>query len=230
MRTGLVLPASRHRMGTLRGVVEGEKWRPRSMPSPLEQARADWRNPHTGEMRFRNLSNMICGYVLAWGLFGMAALALNKSILTVSDPMTPREVAAYGAGTFLASSIALCVLARPSVALRQGILTVRNPLRTYTCDFNAVESLTGGFWGFPKLVVAGRVIHLMGMEESNLQLMRGGSEDMAVLRAEIADRDLSQDLPEPKQAGLHSRWALLDRGMVMLLVAWTLYAISFWAL
>jgi hypothetical protein len=176
-------------------------------------------------MCFRNFSNMLWGYVLAWGLFGMAALFLNRSILTESDPMAPGEFVAYAAGTFLASMGALCVLARPFVSLSRGTLTVRNPLRIYTCDFAAVESLTNGFWGFPQLVVAGRGILLMGMEESNLQLMRGGSDDMAVLQAEIADRN-PDDLHAG--AGLHARWALLDRGLVLLMVAWGLYALGFY--
>jgi hypothetical protein len=213
-------------LGTLRTVVEeGEKWRPRSLPSPLEEARANWRDPRTGEMRFRNFSNMLWGYVLAWGLFGMAALFLNRSILTDSDPMAPSEVVAYAAGIFLASTGALCVLARPFVTLRGETLTVRNPLRVYRCDFAAVGSLTSGFWGFPKLVVAGRGIRVIGMEETNLQLMRGGSDDMAVLQAEIADRN-----PDHPHAGtgLHARWALLDRGLVLLLLAWALYALSFY--
>ena len=78
----------------------------------------------------------------------MAALFLNRSILTDSGPMTPGEVAAYAAGTFLASMGALCLLARPFVTLGGGTLTVRNPLRI-TGDFAAVESLASGFWGFP---------------------------------------------------------------------------------
>ena len=176
-------------------------------------------------MHFRNLANMLWGYVLAWGLFGVAALLLNKSILTDSDPMTPSEGAAYGSGIFLASAGSLCLLARPSVTLRQGILTVRNPFRTYTCDLSAVKSLTSGFWGFPKLVVDGRTIRVMGMEESNLQQMSGGSDDMAVLQAEIADQELGQ--AHPGGDVLRSRWALLDRGLCVLLAAWSTYAISF---
>ena len=67
----------------------------------------------------------------------------------------------------------------------------------------------------------------MGMEETNLQLMRGGSDDMAVLQAEITDRNPDQLHPG---AGLHARWALLDRGLVLLLLAWALYALSFYVL
>ena len=181
-------------------------------------------------MRFRNLANMFCGYALAWGLFGMAALILNKSILTDSDPMTPGEVVAYAVGTFVVSTGALCVLARPSVTLdSHETLTVRNPLRVYRCDFAAVESLTSGFWGFPKLTVAGRAIRIMGMEESNLQLMSGGSDDMAVLRAELADRQ-GGDIRAVGREACRSRWALLDRGLVLLWGAWALYAISFFVL
>jgi hypothetical protein len=65
----------------------------------------------------------------------------------------------------------------------------------------------------------------MGMEESNLQLMRGGSDDMAVLQAEIGVTN-----PDHRPAGgrLHVRWALLDRGLVLLIGAWALYALSFY--
>jgi hypothetical protein len=92
---------------------------------------------------------MFWGYVIAWGLFGMAALLLNKSIRTGSDPMAPREAAAYGAGLFLASIAAFCVLGRPFVTLASGVLTVRNPLRAYAVELAAVESLDSGLAGFP---------------------------------------------------------------------------------
>lgn len=172
-------------------------------------------------MRFRNLSNMFWGYALAWGLFGMAALLLNKSILTDPDPMTPREVAAYGAGTFLASIAALCVLARPFVTLTSGVLTVRNPLRTYAVELAAVESLESGLAGFPKLTVAGRVIRIFGMEESGLQKMAGGSDDMAVLQAEIADAG-----GPSRREGVQPGWGLLDKSSTLLLLAWSLYLVS----
>lgn len=206
-------------------MVEGEKWRPRSGPSPLEQARADYRDPVTGEMRFRNLSNMFWGYVSAWGTFAQATLCLNRSILTNPDPMTGHEVVAYGSGTFIVSVAALCVLARPSVKLLSGRLTVRNPLRAYSFDLAAVESLESGLMGFPKLIVAGRTVRVVGMEETTLQLMRGGSDDMAVLQAEIGDSsfgELSTGV-EP----VRSSWAPLDRGLALLLTAWLLYVVSF---
>lgn len=145
-----------------------EKWRPRSLPSPLEQARLDRLNPRTGELRLRNGSNMFWGHALAWGLVGAAALGLNKSILTDSDPMTPAEVLAYATGIFLASVTALCVLGRPYVTVGEGTALVRNPMRTYRFQLADVESLNSGFCGFPRLIVAGRGIRVMGLEESTL--------------------------------------------------------------
>lgn len=207
--------------GYSRVVTEGEKWRPRSGPTPLEQARASYRDPQTGRMRFRNLSNMFWGYVLAWGLFGMAALLLNKSILTDADPMTPREAATYGVGLFLASLAAFGLLARPFVILASGVLTVRNPLRVYAVELAAVESLESGLAGFPKLTVAGRAIRIFGMEESGLQKMAGGSDDMAVLQAEIRDAQRSSG-----RGAVQTRWAVLDKGSILLLMAWSGYAIS----
>jgi hypothetical protein len=173
-------------------------------------------------MRLRKLSNMFWGYVVAWGLFGMAALLLNKSILTGPDPMAPREAATYGAGLFLASIAAFCVLARPFVTLASGVLIVRNPLRSYAVELAAVESLDSGLAGFPKLTVAGRAIRMFGMEESGLQKMAGGSDDMAVLQAEIADAGDASGREEPLQV----RWALLDKSLSLLLIAWSLYLVS----
>jgi hypothetical protein len=172
-------------------------------------------------MRFRNFSNMVWGYVVAWGLFGMAALLLNKSILTDPDPMTPREAAACAAGLFAVSVAALGVLARPSVTLTAGVLTVRNPLRSYSVELGAVDSLRSGLAGFPKLTVAGRTIRLFGMEETGLQKMAGGSDDMAVLQAEIEDSGRVSDTD-----GVQEQWAPLDKGLGLLLLAWSLYVAS----
>lgn len=172
-------------------------------------------------MRFRNLSNMVWGYVVAWGLFGMAALLLNKSTLTDPDPMTPRAAAAYGVGLFVVSIAALGVLARPSVTLRSGVLTVRNPMRAHSVELAAVESLQSGLVGFPKLTVAGRTIRLIGMEESGLAKMAGGSDDMAVLKAEIAEAGA----PTGTET-VQKRWVPFDKGLCLLLLAWSLYLAS----
>ena len=92
---------------------EGEKWRPKSHPSPLEHARQFMTDPQTGEMLFRNRSNMFWGYVAAWGLFGMSALLLNKSILPDPDPMSEREGVGAAAVVFMASVPAACILCVP---------------------------------------------------------------------------------------------------------------------
>ena len=141
---------ARHKVA---GVSDDEKWRPRTLPSAIVQGRLDRLNPQTGELQFRNGSNLFWGYVLAWGLFALAAALLNKSSLSDSDPMSPTEVVEYAAATFLASTGALIVLARPYVTLSHDVLTVRNPLRTYRLAAKAVESLTSGVWGFPRLRV-----------------------------------------------------------------------------
>lgn len=202
-----------------------EKWRPRSLPSPLEQARLDRLNPRTGELRLRNGSNMFWGHALAWGLVGAAALGLNKSILTDSDPMTPAEVLAYATGIFLASVTALCVLGRPYVTVGEGTALVRNPMRTYRFQLADVESLNSGFWGFPRLIVAGRGIRVMGLEESTLDHLAGGSDDMAVLHTELGKQPSRHE--NQSAAGICARWAIMDRGLALLLAGWGAYALSF---
>ena len=182
------------------------------------------RDPETGEMRFRNGSNMFWGYAVAWGLFGMSALLLNKSILTDPDPMTGPEVAQFAAGMFSASVAVLCVFARPYVTLRNGRVTVRNPLRIYRFALSQVQSVEDGFSGFPKLVVAGRTIRVMGMEQTGLDQMSGGSEDMVVFQAERADARVSTG-DDGAEVGV--RWSLMDRGLALLLAAWAMYAASF---
>ncbi len=166
---------------------------------------------------------MFCGHVLAWGLVGAAALGLNKSILTDSDPMTPAEVLAYATGIFLVSVTALCVLGRPYVTVREGTALVRNPLRTYRVQLADVESLKSGFWGFPQLIVAGRGIRVMGLEETTLDYLAGGSDDMAVLHTELG----KQPSKTPSTQGIRARWAIMDRGLALLLAAWAAYALSF---
>lgn len=207
-------------------MTEGEKWRPKSHPSPLEHARQFMTDPRTGEMRFRNRSNMFWGYVLAWGLFTFSALWLNQSILTDSDPMTGREVLGYAATMFIASLASACVLGRPYLTLRDGLVTVRNPLRIYTLRLIDVESVVSGFLGFPKLSAAGRTIRVMGMEESGLDQLGGGSDDMAVLQMELEARVPEND--QEQAAGVVARWALMDLGLALLLTAWAVYAVSFY--
>jgi hypothetical protein len=63
---------------------------------------------------------------------------------------------------------------------------------------------------------------MFGMEESGLQKMAGGSDDMAVLQAEIADAGDASGREEPLQV----RWALLDKSLSLLLIAWSLYLVS----
>lgn len=185
------------------------------------------RDPQTGEMRFRNGSNMFWGYILAWGLFGMSALWLNKSILTDPDPMTGPEVAQYAAGMFFASVTALCVLGRPYLTLRDGGVTVRNPMRIYRFALSRVQSVENGFCGFPKLVVAGRTIRAMGMEQTGLDQISGGSDDMVVFQAELADASVNTG---DAGAVVSLRWSLMDLGLALLLAAWAIYAASFFIL
>lgn len=183
------------------------------------------RDPETGEMRFRNRSNTVWGYIAAWALFVLPALLLNKSILTDPDPMSGPEVARYAAAMFMASTAALCVLGRPYVTLREGLVTVRNPLRVYRFALSHVESVEDGFFGFPKLVACGRTIRVMGMEQSGFDQLEGGSDDMVVFKAELADRDRTN--VDPTEAGLLMRWSPMDRGLALLLAAWAVYAASF---
>lgn len=157
-------------------VSEGGKWRPRTAPSGLQQARQNRVSPETGQMELRNLSNAFFGHVLAWGLLIMACVLLNRGIrLEGSDPMTVREVAGIAGALFAASVLALVILARAFVRIhpRTGMAFVRNPARTYEFHLASVGSLTSSVWGFPKLVVAGAAIRLMGMEESTRQHMQG---------------------------------------------------------
>lgn len=172
-------------------------------------------------MRFRNRSNMFWGYVAAWGLFGMSALLLNKSILSVPDPMTGREVLEYAAAMFTASIAAACVLGRPYLTLHDGLVTIRNPLRIYRLRLLDVESVVSGFWGFPKLSAADRTIRVMGMEESGL----GRSDDMSVLQMELEAQRLEGG--QGHSAGVVAHWAPMDLGLGLLLAAWAAYALSF---
>ena len=68
----------------------------------------------------------------------------------------------------------------------------------------------------------------MGMEQSELDQMGGGSDDMVVFRAELAD-SIHGDI-EPSEAGVRVRWSPLDRGLALLVAAWGAYAASFFVL
>lgn len=107
-------------------------------------------------------------------------------------------------------------------------MTVRKALRVYVFSLSQVESVADGFWGFPKLSVAGRTIRVMGMEQNGMDQIGGGSDDMVVSRAEPAD-SVHADF-DPSRAGVRVRWSPIDRGLALLLAAWGAYAASFFVL
>lgn len=199
------------------------RWQPRRSPSALELARAARTSP-SGAVRLRNDANAMWSTVFAWGLLAMAALLLNRSILTDPDPMRPVEVAQYAAAICVASVGSLVTLGRSRVVVLDGLLAVRNPLRTYRTPLETVTSVEHGLLGFPVLTAAGRRVRLVGLEETLSDRWGGGSEDVRILRQLVVEAAVEG--PAAGVAAMTTSWTVPDRPVLLLLFGWAVYAVA----
>lgn len=206
-----------------------EPWKPQTSDLVLDarEARTD---PQTGVVRLQNGSNLFFGSFLAWGIFSLGALLLNKSSFGGPDPMTHAEVAVIAICLVTASVLAHVVLARPFVTIRHDRARIRNPVRIYDFYLDEVDSSKDGAFGFLTLTISTDKVRVVGLEESLSQKMAGGSIDRAVLQAAIythlkAAPGFSDEYRETP--GYSKRWAFFDRGLILLLAAWLLYGLSF---
>jgi hypothetical protein len=142
--------------------------------------------------------------------------------------MSVSEVFVVGAALFCTSVFSLMILARPFVTLHDCEAEIRNPIRVYRVPLRGVAGVGDGFLGFPKLTLGAdsRRIYLMGMEESFATKLAGGSMDIAVLEAEVNTcSGAAARGGEPTQ--LQADRVLVDRWLLLLLAAWTIYVASF---
>ena len=154
----------------------------------------------------------------------MAAVANNQSGMKGIDALTPWESVGIAAALFAVSVLALVVLGRSHVTLRDGTLSVRNPLRKYELALAAARSLEPGFLGFPSLHVRNsQTIRVMGLGESTKDTMAGGAEDALILRAVIGES--SHDSRTDCDPHVRKSWAVLDGSLALLLVGWLAYAL-----
>ena len=200
-------------------------WRPDSGPSPMDLAIAA-RTDDEGRIRLRSDANHFWGCLSAWMLLGLAAIANNASGLTGEDALSPIEAAAVAVALFAASVGALIVLGRSHAVVADKHLEVRNPLRTYEVPVVSVRSLEPGLVGFPALLLeGGSIIHVWGLGGNLRDELEGGSEDAAILKALIARANGHEFLTS--RPTVRTRWSVFDRSLIVLVVAWGLYACSF---
>lgn len=205
-------------------MADSAGWKPKKHPSSLQLAR-NARTLPSGVLRLRNDSNAFWSQIFAWGLLAMAALLLNRSIVTDTDPMAPTEVVAYAVPLCGASVLAVVILGRTQVLIHEERLEIRNPVRRYRADLSAVTGVEPGALGFPTLGVAGHQVRLMGLEESPIDRMSGGSEELKILRDVLdTSKQAAQSAPnQPLDVGLNP----LDRPLVLILAGWAIYGLSF---
>jgi hypothetical protein len=172
----------------------------------------------------RNRSNLISGWILAFGLLA-GAVAL--------DPLAvyARPVDGQGLDRFwltataimcAVSCVAYLLFAKPALLVEPSRLVIVNPFRTWTVPLSKIEKIDTSL-PYPRVRAQGRGIFVAAMEESNLDLLRGGSGRVSDLAA-VAEEQRSA--PSAATARVQHRWIILDRALVVLLACWGSYAVA----
>jgi hypothetical protein len=176
-------------------------------------------------VKVRNGSNWLSGRVLGWGLLG-AAIAL--------DPLAVyrRPVDGQGLDTFwliatgvmaAVGCLAYLVFGRPVLLVEESRLVIVNPFRVWTVPLGSVDSVDET-WPYPRVRAQGRRIFVAALEESNLDLLRGGSGRVTDLVATAADHTVDSVPAPPEQ--LSYRWSFTDRTLKVLLACWVSYVLA----
>lgn len=139
----------------------------------------------------------------------------------------------YLSGFAAASFASLLFLGRPYVKLEGEMLTVRNPIYIHAIPRAEIVGVKAGGFGFGSLVTRGGDIRVMGLEETAMESVRGGSEDQAILNRWIKTgltgfRQIDDNSPTYRKTPTQtSRLAPFDWPLALLLVGWILHLIRF---
>ncbi|WP_409483044.1 hypothetical protein [Arsenicicoccus dermatophilus] len=154
-----------------------------------------------------------------------SALMLNRGALTDVDPMTGQEVFGTASALFLCSISLYRILCDTWVEVRTGWVDVRNPVHRYSIPVSQVVEIQWKQQHWPRLLIAsGRKIKLLGVQQSTMDLMAGGSGEMKNLL-----RTLEEVAAEGCSTEGHASRGIsrMTWGLGSLLFAWALYGISF---
>ncbi|MFC7597544.1 hypothetical protein ACFQU3_19670 [Terrabacter sp. GCM10028922] len=208
-------------------------WKPRGAEEPVAMARRNRIHNAAGVVRLYNMSNRFWGTVSTVLFLSVAAVLLNRATaLSGPDPLSPTGAVLVAACLFILSTCSFLCLARPHVDLLGQVATVRNPMKVYVVSLAHVREVSEGPLGYPRLQGSDRLVTVAGLQEPGRARMESGSEDIRVLKAEIeawrACSDIGpgrhQELPD--RLVISERWALVDRGLLILLSGWGLYIVS----
>lgn len=131
----------------------------------------------------RNRTNWISGWVLALGV--------PAFVIGVADPLATHSAAADGTGwtplmltvTAVAAVVSMAgyvIFARPMIVLGATHVRVRNPLSDRVFARGDITDAKRG-WMYPRVVVDGRPIRLMALEQSTWQSMQGAPAQRGIV-------------------------------------------------
>jgi hypothetical protein len=193
-----------------------EGWRPRQTPEVI------YGDPE----RYRNITNFLCGHVVAFALLGVAWLWFGPGSLKGADASTPWELARDSWFLCALSVGSNLLLARPwvSVGRTTGQVIVRNPMHEITVPGNMVSGLSGADRAYPVLTLrGGRRIRLLGIQQSTLMIMRGGSEELARMREHLQAL-ASSSSEAPSATAYAERFAPVSVSASLLILGWVAWA------
>jgi hypothetical protein len=179
---------------------------------------------------YRNRANWISGWLLALSLLMMTTIVTDP-LNVARSPANDMGFGWFGFSVIVIGIAAAAVLFRlfaiPAVWGDGSVLTVRNPLREWTISINAIEG-TDESLTYVRVHVVGRKIVCLGLERSNLSLLRGDSKLDAVLAQAMSSKQGSHEAAmRPERAGgLTWRWVSPQRSEVVLLGLWVIYVVA----
>lgn len=207
---------------------ESTGWTPRGGES-TEDILARMTDRKTGRLVLRNVSNLFYGRLSAWGMFGLAAVALNRNALSGPDPYAPHELLMYWLGALTISLACELVLARPRVIVVKDNCAVRNPLLVYKFSLADVTSLEPGIFGYTHIVLPSRKIRALGLETSLYQELTTKSGPSAALASEVdrATRPIRGDDEQGSGGSVDTSFQIFDYPLSCLMLAWVVFGLTF---
>lgn len=195
-------------------------WTPKKSPSALELAEQARTRGSEG-IYLRNDSNAFWGRVLAWGLIGIAGILLNPTF----EPPRLGEALAYASALFGVSVTSMATLGRSHVRIHGGDVHVRNPLMQYSIPLASVDALERGALGFTILRVGGRRLRVYGLEETLLDRISRGSEEVQILEKYVKE---ARRVSSSNGSGtFRATLRFFDFSLALLVAGWLAFGVGY---
>jgi hypothetical protein len=170
--------------------------------------------------------NWVAGWMLAVGT--LVAGVATDPLAVYQHPVDEQGLTQFWlivtAGLIAVGTAGYLLFAKPLVRIDDTRLVIVNPLRVWSVPFPAITAVNGIF-PYPSIRSEGRRIFMVGMEESNLDLMRGGSGRISDLTATVGE-DRSTEAATTAAEGVTYRWSIVDKTLTILLGGWLLYVLA----